>query len=197
MTLATDFRRRSFMKWAAAAPLLGAITVREAFARAAAAVNKSAGRDFKNNIYTRLGVRPLINARGHWTYLSSTLQFREVRAAQEEASKYFVDIYELNRAVGKRLAELSGAEFGMVTAGVAAAMAAATAGCMAGTDPNKIWQLPDPTGMKNEVIMFGGRNAFDSAIRLAGARLVPAYTLEELRSALHEKTAMVYTLLAD
>ena len=51
-------------------------------------------------------------------------------------------------------------------------MAAATAGCMAGTDPNKVWQLPDTTGMKNEVVMLGGRSAFDSAIRLTGAKLV-------------------------
>ena len=51
-------------------------------------------------------------------------------------------------------------------------MAAATAGCIAGTDPAKIWQLPDTTGLKNEVVMLGGRSAFDSAIRLAGAKLV-------------------------
>jgi seryl-tRNA(Sec) selenium transferase len=68
---------------------------------------------------------------------------------------HFVDMWELQRGVSQRLAELSGAETGLVTAGAAAAMATATAACMAGTDPAKIWQLPDTTGMKNEVIMFG------------------------------------------
>jgi len=43
---------------------------------------------------------------------------------------------------------------------------------MAGTDDHKIWQLPDTTGLKHEVIMMGGRSAFDSAIRLTGAKLV-------------------------
>ncbi len=72
-------------------------------------------------------------------------------------------------------------------------MAAATAGCMAGTDPAKIWQLPDTTGLKNEVVMFGGRIAFDSAIRLTGAKLVVVQTHEELEAAINDRTVMVYT----
>ena len=76
-------------------------------------------------------------------------------------------------------------------------MAAATAGCMAGNDPAKIWQLPDTTGLKHEVVMLGGRSAFDSAIRLVGAKLVVAHTHDELRAALNESTAMVYTTWRD
>jgi uncharacterized pyridoxal phosphate-dependent enzyme len=138
-------------------------------------------------------VRPFINARGTWTYLSASLELPEVRAAQVEAAKQFVDIIELQRGVGRRLAELSGAESGMVTSGAAGAIASATAGCIAGTDPAKIWQLPDTTGLKNEVIMFGGRSAFDSAARLAGGKLVVALTHDELRSAIGPNTAMIYT----
>jgi L-seryl-tRNA(Ser) seleniumtransferase len=110
-------------------------------------------------------VRPFINARGTWTYLSGSLELPEVRRAMDDAARHFVDIFELQNAAGRRLAQLSGAESGMVTSGAAGAMAAATAGCMAGTDPHKVWQLPDTTGMKNEVVMLGGRSAFDSAIR--------------------------------
>jgi len=72
-------------------------------------------------------------------------------------------------------------------------MAAATAACIAGNDPAKIWQLPDTAGLKHEVAMVGGRSAFDSAIRLAGAKLVLVYSPEELQNALNENTAMVYT----
>ena len=71
----------------------------------------------------------------------------------DDAARHFVDIFELQQAAGRKLAELSGAESGMVTSGAAGAMAAATAGCMAGTDPDKVWQLPDTTGMENEVVM--------------------------------------------
>src|ERR1700737_1135004 len=118
--------RRVFLKWAGALPLYGYVAA-EAFWRRAAAVTKSPG-----NIYERIGVRPFINARGTWTYLSGSLELPEVRAAKQEASKHFVDIFELQRAAGKRLAELSGAESGMVTSGAAGAMAAAGGGCPGG-----------------------------------------------------------------
>jgi L-seryl-tRNA(Ser) seleniumtransferase len=99
----------------------------------------------------------------------------------------------LQRAVGRRLSELTGAESGIITSGSAGAMAAATAACMAGADDKYIWQLPDTTGLKHEVIMVGGRSAFDSAIRLTGAKLVLTYSPEELAKAINENTAMIYT----
>ncbi len=183
--------RRMFMKWLTAAPLFGAIAWQEMSRR----VSGSAGT--ASNVYERIGVRPLINARGTWTYLSGSLMLPEVRAAMEAASKQFVDMFELQAAVGKRLASLSGAESGMITSGSAGAMAAATAGCIAGTDPKNIWKLPDTTGMKNEVVMLGGRIAFDSAIRLTGAKLVLANSIAELPSAINAQTAMVYTTWRD
>jgi uncharacterized pyridoxal phosphate-dependent enzyme len=180
--------RRTFLKWPAALPLFGTIAAEALWQKARAAVNRPAG-----DIYARLGVRPFINARGTWTYLSGSLELPEVRAAKQEAAKHFVDIFELQRAAGKRLAELSGAESGMVTSGAAGAIASATAACMAGTDPAKIWQLPDTAGMKSEVIMAGGRSAFDSAVRLTGARLVVAQTLDQVGAAIGPDTAMIYT----
>ena len=184
----TDFmNRRAVMKWAAALPVLGSIAAESAWS--------TVTRTGQANIYTRLGVRPFINARGTWTYLSGSLELPEVRAAKQEAARHFVDIFELQRAAGKRLAELSGAESGMVTSGAAGAIASATAACMAGADPAKIWQLPDTTGLKNEVIMFGGRSAFDSAARLAGAKLVVTHTPDELQAAINGNTAMIYTTI--
>jgi uncharacterized pyridoxal phosphate-dependent enzyme len=185
--------RRSFIKLVAAIPLFAAIGSRSL----ASTVTSARSKSLSENIYTRLGVRPFINARGTWTYLSGSLELPEVRHAAEEASHYFVDMFELQKAAGKRLAELSGAESGMVTSGSAGAMAAATAGCIAGTDPKNIWQLPDTTGLKNEVVMLQGRSEFDSAIRLVGAKLVLAEKVEELQAAITPQTAMVYTTLRD
>jgi L-seryl-tRNA(Ser) seleniumtransferase len=181
--------RRSFVKLLAAAPLLSQIAARDVYAQAATAI----GRDPRQNVYTRLGVKTVINCRGTWTYLSGSLEFPEVRQAQVEAAQHFVNMLELQRAVGRRLSELTGAESGIITSGSAGAMAAATAGCMAGTDDKHIWQLPDTTGLKHEVIMVGGRSAFDSAIRLTGAKLVLTYSPEELANAINENTAMIYT----
>jgi L-seryl-tRNA(Ser) seleniumtransferase len=181
--------RRAFLRWVGALPLFGYLYFDDLLEKARAAVSKGA----RDDVYRRIGVRPIINARGTWTYLSGSLELPEVRAAKHQAALHFVDMYELQQAVGKRLAELSGAEFGMVTSGAAGAMAAATAACIAGADPARVWQLPDTTGLKHEVVMYGGRSAFDSAIRLAGGKLVLARTHDELQAALNDNTAMVYT----
>ncbi len=179
--------RRTVLKWVSALPVFGAIAVDGLWEKARGATT--------GNIYSRIGVRSFINARGTWTYLSGSLELPEVRVAKQEAAKHFVDIFELQRAAGKRLAELSGAESGMVTSGSAGAMASAAAACMAGTDPAKIWQLPDTAGMKGEIVIHGGRSAFDSALRLTGAKLVVTHTPEQLEAAIGSNTAMIYTTM--
>jgi L-seryl-tRNA(Ser) seleniumtransferase len=185
----SPFDRRTFMKWGVALPLLGRIAAQDLFGKVQGAIGKPPAE----NVYRRLGVRTIINCRGTWTYLSGSLELPGVRAAQLEAAKHFVDITELQHAVGRRLAEVTGADSGMVTSGAAGAMASATAACLAGNDPAKIWQLPDTTGLKHEVVMVGGRSAFDSAIRLAGAKLVLVYSRQELQNALNANSAMIYT----
>ncbi len=185
--------RRSFLKLLAATPLFATIATRSFAKTVATGVGKAMG----NGAYEKLGIRPLINARGTYTYVGGSLELPEVRRAVEAASHQFVDMFELQHAAGRRLAEISGAEFGMVTSGAAAAMATAVAATIAGTDPNKIWQLPDTTGLKDQVVMLGGRNAFDSALRLAGGKLVIAPTQADLAGALNAKTTLVYTTWRD
>src|SRR5215467_14615795 len=114
--------RRSFVKLIVATPLLTQIAVRDLYAQAASAV----GKDPRQNVYSRLGVKTVINCRGTWTYLSGSLQFPEVHEAQIEAGKHFVNMVELQTAAGRKLAELTGAESGLITSGAAGAMAAAT-----------------------------------------------------------------------
>jgi uncharacterized pyridoxal phosphate-dependent enzyme len=189
MPIAQESSRRGFMKMLAASPLLAQLAAHGLYEKSAAAM----GFDPRENVYSRLGVKTVINCRGTWTYLSGSLEFPEVRAAQAEAAQYFVNMVELQRAVGRRLGELTGAESGLITSGAAGAMAASTAACIAGSDPQKIWQLPDTTGLKHEVIMVGGRSAFDNAIRLTGAKLVLVETAEEIANAITANTAMIYT----
>ncbi len=185
--------RRSFMKLLAAAPLFATIGTRRVAAAVASTAAKAAGgHSLTNNIYTRLGVHPVINGLGTYTYVGGSLQLPESRKAYEEAAHYFVDMFELQDAAGAHLAKISGAEDGMITDGAAAAISCATAGCIAGSDPNNIMKLPDTTGMKNEVVLMGGRNAFDDCISLCGAKLVVARTIQDLPTALTLQTAMVY-----
>jgi L-seryl-tRNA(Ser) seleniumtransferase len=181
--------RRSFVKWLAALPLMAQVGLQEALGTGWAETAKLS----TDNVYTRIGVRPVINGRGTWTYLSASLELPEVKAAQDAASKHFVNIFELQHAVGRRLAELTGAESGMITSGAAGAMASGTAACIAGSDPERVWQLPDTTGLKSEVVMMGGRSPFDNAIRLAGGKLVVVKSLDQLSNALNSNSAMIYT----
>src|SRR5258708_38130751 len=131
MSLFKESNRRAFMKMLAASPLLAQVAAHQLYEKSAAAI----GYDPKENVYSRLGVKTVINCRGTWTYLSGSLEFPEVRAAQAEAAQYFVNMVELQRAVGRRLAELTGAESGLITSGAAGAMAASAAAGMAGRGP--------------------------------------------------------------
>ncbi|HXE04342.1 MAG TPA: aminotransferase class V-fold PLP-dependent enzyme [Bryobacteraceae bacterium] len=190
--------RRTFLKLLAATPLFATLGTRRAAAAVAATTAKAAKatgfrRSYTDNIYTRLGVQPVINGLGTYTYVGGTLQLPEALRAYEEAAHYFVDMFELQVAAGAHLAKISGAEDGMVTDGAAAAISCATAGCIAGSDPNNILKLPDTTGMKNEVVLMGGRSAFDDCISLCGAKLVVAHTVQDLPGALTPQTAMIYT----
>jgi seryl-tRNA(Sec) selenium transferase len=94
------------------------------------------------NLYEQIGVRPLVNAKGTYTIISGSLSLPEVKQAMEEASRHYVNMDELMAAVGARLAKITGADWGIVTAGCAAAIAGATAACIAGTDPEKSQKMP-------------------------------------------------------
>lgn len=149
-------------------------------------------------IYQSIGVEPIINCRGTFTIIGGSVELPEVRAAVDAAARYFVQIDELADAVGRRLAELTGAEWGMVSAGCAAAMKHVTAACVTGGNPEKLIRIPDLTDLdKTEVVVpRSSRNSYDHAIRNVGVRLVTVETLEELERALSARTAMIY-LLAD
>ncbi|MBC8038708.1 MAG: PLP-dependent transferase [Rhizobiales bacterium] len=180
-------RRRSFMQGAVALP--AALTALVSGAAPAAAARG------KRDLLGELNVRPFINAAGTYTTHSGSLMRPEVMEAINYASQYFVEVEELHNAVGKRVAALVGSEAAMVTAGAASALTLATAGVLTGTDRVKINQIPDLTGMKNEVIVQKAhRFAYDHGIRNTGVKMVEVTTRAELESAVNEKTAMLFFL---
>lgn len=126
-----------------------------------------------SNVFERLGVRTIVNAKGPATRLSGGIMQPEVAAAMQEASQYCVDIAELQARAGVIIAELTGAEAGYVTSGAAAALLLGTAACVTGLHPGRMNRLPDTTGMKNEVVMARSqRNFYDHAVRGAGVKLI-------------------------
>ena len=144
-------------------------------------------------IYRQLGVRPLINAAGTYTVLTGSVMPERARRAMEAASRSFVHLQDLQKAVGERIAKLLGVESAMVTSGAACSIMLATAACITGSDTEKIRRVPDLTGMKSEVVVpRAHRNGFDHAARNVGVSLIEVDTLDELHRAIGPKTAMLY-----
>jgi D-glucosaminate-6-phosphate ammonia-lyase len=147
------------------------------------------------NPYRALGVRPFINCCGVRTMHGGSLMLPQVRAAIDAASRQFVNLDELMEAAGRRIAELTGAEWGIVTCGSAAAVALGTAACVAGNDPVKMVRLPFTDGMVNRAIIPAKqRFAYDQAVRMVGCRIVEIDTRAELDRALEEPVALVVLL---
>ena len=147
------------------------------------------------NPYLALGVRPFINCCSVRTMHGGSLMLPQVRAAMDAASRQFVNLDELMAAAGKRIAELTGAEWGIVTCGSAAAVALGTAACVAGNDPARMLRLPFTEGMVNRVIIpKKQRFAYDQAVRMIGCHIVEIDTREELDRALEEPVALVVLL---
>jgi D-glucosaminate-6-phosphate ammonia-lyase len=145
-------------------------------------------------IYQSIGVEPIINCRGTFTIIGGSVERPEVRAAMDAASKYYVQMDELADGVGQRLAELTGAEWGMVSAGCAAGLKHVTAACVTGGNPEKLVRIPDLTGFeKTEVIIpRSSRNVYDHAVRNIGVTVITVDTPEELERAITSRTAMIY-----
>ena len=77
--------------------------------------------DFHDNLFTRMGIRPLINCRGTITAISGSTSLPEVKQAMYNASLYHVRMDEMMLAVGEELGKLTGAEWGIAVTGSAAA----------------------------------------------------------------------------
>lgn len=166
----------------------GALAALAPFARASTAKPL-----YHDSIYTRLlDVRPLLSCRGHTTIYGGSLMPAEVLRAMAEANDQFVDMYELNAAAGRRIAEVMKTEAALVTAGSFSAMLLGAAACLTGADREKIDALPHPTWPRREcLIPRGHRVVYDRAYRAAGMTIVQVDNKDQLTNAISDKTAMI------
>src|SRR5439155_5730812 len=128
------------------------------------------------DVYTRIGVRPFINTTATLTINGGSQMLPEVISTIEQASHYHVNLDELMDKVSERLANLLQVEWGIVTAGAAAAATHATAGCIAGADPEKSDHAHE------------SRNVYDHATGTLGVKIIEVDSVEELQSALSRRT---------
>jgi L-seryl-tRNA(Ser) seleniumtransferase len=156
------------------------------------------------NVYKRLGARPVINASGNQTVRGGSTPSPAVRQAMEEADASYVEMEELLEKSGAHIASLLGVEAAYVTSGCYAALVLCSAAVMTGDDPDKRAQLPDTTGMKNEILLQKKqRYGYDRAYTIPGGKLIyvgddNSATPEQLERAIGPNTAAVaYLVQAD
>ena len=124
-------------------------------------------------IYSNLGVRTLVNARGNATLAGGTLMAPEVIDAMNEAARSFVRIGDLQEAASRQIADLTGAEAGYVTAGAAAALTLGAAAMLTRLDPDRMDHLPETDDGPSEIVVQRThRNPYDHLVRASGARLI-------------------------
>jgi D-glucosaminate-6-phosphate ammonia-lyase len=153
----------------------------------------------ENNIFRSIGVEPVINCMGAYTIIGGSIERPAVREAMDAAAHNFVQYDELASGIGQKLADLTGAEWGMVSAGCAAGLKHITAACVTGGNPEKLIRIPDLRGFdKTEVIIPRySRTSYDHAIRNIGVTIVHVDSAEELEKAINPKTAMIYLMTSD
>ena len=150
------------------------------------------------DIYKELGAKPVINATGSVTMLGGSTPIPEVREAMAQADGAYIPLMELQEAAGNAIARMVNVPAAYITSGAGSALMLATAAAMAGDDDDRIQQLPNTDGMKNEVlIQTRQRYWYDRCLELAGARLVmfgseERTTPEDLENAIGPNTAAVH-----
>jgi uncharacterized pyridoxal phosphate-dependent enzyme len=188
------FDRRCFFSRASIVGIVGALP---GGAKLAAAMAAKAGQDSRK-VYTKLGLRPILNASGTYTHLGGSLMPPEVIASMNDAARHYVPIRELTKATGERIAQLTGNEAALVTTGAAGAIFVGTCAAIGGNDAERMKRLPFTEGMKNEVIVQKLHNTgWTRQCEAAGARMIEVETKEEIEKAVGSKTAMIYFLIAD
>lgn len=184
--------RRELIKSLSSLPLLGGFIGTNEILKSVKNLESSPRRDY----FKDLGVRTFINAAGTYTAMTGCLMNQEVIDAYAYATNQYVNLDDLQDAVGERIAKLLGCEYATITAGAFSAITLGTAGVLTGMDSKKAGQLPnDLSGMKSEVILQKSHNiGYSHAIRNSGATLVIVETAKELENAINEKTAMMWFL---
>jgi uncharacterized pyridoxal phosphate-dependent enzyme len=185
--------RRDLLKTSGAVAGAVAPAVLSSAPAAAQALPARTGPD-SDNLYTRIGVRPILNARGTYTIISGSRSLPEVKQAMFEASHYHVQLDELMDGIGAELAKLTGAEWGIATNGCQSAIVQATVACIAGTNVEKAQALPDIKQRDQVIIPNHSRNQYDIGVRMVGVEIVEAETPDELRARITPRTAMIYVM---
>ena len=188
--------RRKVLKTLSALPFVGGILGPSMLT--AKAVEETIAKPIARDFFKELGVRTFINAAGTYTSMTGSLMRKEVTDAINYGATEYVNLDELHDKVGDRIAQLLECEYATVSSGAFGAMTIGLAGVMCGMDTEKVAQLPDTTGLKDEVIVQEAHDiGYTHALINTGAKLVKVKTAKDLEKAINKNTAMLWFLNAN
>ena len=187
--------RRRLLQNLSAIPFFGGLASTGLISPTQAKGFSSAAIPYTRNLFKELGLRTFINAAGPITSMTGCLMPDEVLDTLKYGATEYVDLDKLQDKVGERIAQLLDCEYATVSSGCFGAMTIATAGVISGMDQEIVDQLPDTTGLKNEVILQESHmGAYCRALTNAGAKLVEVKSRKDLQKAINDKTAMMWFL---
>ena len=156
--------------------------------RGPAATTSLTGEDY----YAKLGVQPIINAAGTYTYLTAAVMPPSVRRAVEQAAHHPVRLKDLQRASGEYLARKLHCEAALVSSGASAALTLATAACIAKANGLPPEAIPSRVaGHRNQIVVQKAhRYEYDHAMQLCNVEIKEVVNVDDYRAALNNQTVM-------
>ena len=130
-------------------------------------------RNLYNNIYSELGIRPIINCQGQRTMLGGSRLNKDVFQSMEDSNMSWALMREVMEKTSEYVARHMGVEAAYITSGCAAALALSTAACISRKNPTYRGTLPNSKGMQNEILLQKKqRYSYDRAFTSTGGKLI-------------------------
>ncbi len=155
------------------------------------------------NIYTKQGLRRVINASGRMTILGASTISDEVAQTLVDAAQNYVVINDLLRWAGKKVGSLVGCADACITSSGSAAIALSVASLLCGDSLQKVQRFGETVRQttKRQVILPKGHNVnfgapISTMVELGGGEVVEVgwangCTLDDYRSAVNDDTLAI------
>lgn len=125
------------------------------------------------DIYDELGVKKLIDAAGTYTIVGGSRMSAESLQAMSQAAAHHVLIRDMQAAVHRGIAQLTGNEDAVITAGAIVGVYLCMAGCVSRKFGKALKLISKEDIARSEVIMFRAhRNPYDRGLELLGVKVV-------------------------
>ncbi|MBM01843.1 MAG: hypothetical protein CL762_03905 [Chloroflexi bacterium] len=143
------------------------------------------------DIYKELNIKTIINAQSWVTKLGGSIMRPEVLDAMNKASGAFVNVEELHEKCSEQISNLCNSESALITSGCASAIVLMSAAVICAEDESLIDEIPNLTNRPEILIDSRGRNHYDSAFEMTGAKLIEYKNLDDMKKKITRRSVAV------